>query len=443
MKKEKLNWIYKNGLMIMVLVLVSTNASAQTIDRTIEKVANIGENVLINVKESNYDLEYRTWDKGTLKVEYSVHIEAKDKSELNAFYQELEKRIEEQLGSVTSGSITISYPFRRIIINNGKTKIQFEGNTKTYQLTKFKTSIIVYAPKINALDLSGSFCKINVGNLEADATIRVSSANFEMGNCKKLKLKADFCKNMKVGKVKEADIKVSSGDITLGEIETNLILNAGFSNIEVLKIGGNANLKLSSSTFKTADIKELYLKGDFVRRFVVDNIQKAVIERFSSSELSANSINTVRIENSSFTTFRIAKANRLSIEKSSSCKYYITAASVVDAPQCSFTDFTIGHLKKRFVTRSSSGSINLDNVVAGFEKISIDGQFVNIDINVDEGSDYKIEADLEFPNFRYSDLQFSRKEKNMNSEFLIGWKGNNNANSIIKFDCKSCSIALK
>jgi hypothetical protein len=210
-----------------------------------------------------------------------------------------------------------------------------------------------------------------------------------------------------------------------------------------LKIGGKADLKLSSSTFKTSDIKELTLEGSFIRRFTVNNVEKAIIEKFSSSEFRANNINNLQIENSSFSTFRIAQVGNLLIEKSSSSKFYVKAANVVEAPQCSFTDFSISQLKKRFVTKSSSGSIKLDNVTTGFEKISIDGQFVNIDINTQENASYKIEAELEFPNYRFHDITYSLKEKNLSNEKMSGIRGpDKNTNSKIDFDCKSCSITL-
>ena len=443
MKKTKLNWIYRNILAIVVGLFVSNNAFAQIINETIENITDIGENVVINVKNLNYDLNYKTWNQKKLKVEYTIHIEAKTDADLNDFYKKLKKEIEQQLKNVSSGSVDISYPFRKVVRNGGNMKVKFEDGSKTHQLKEFKASIVIYAPKKNELNLNGSFSTINIDDLEANASIKINSGKFSIGDCKKLKLQSSFCKNIKVGNVETAELKLSSAGISVGKIKTSLDLNASFSNIEVSKIGGAANIKLSSSTFKSTDLKELSLEGSFVRRFVVNNIEKATINKFSSSEFRAQNIKAFSIENTSFSTFRAAHVKNLNIEKSSSSKFYINIADILEAPQNSFTDFSIGQLNNRFLAKSSSGSIELENVSSGFEKIGIDGEFVNIDIEVEQGAGYKIEADLEFPNFRYNDLNFNKKEKDINSQFLKGWKGNNkNATSEIKLDCKSCSISL-
>jgi hypothetical protein len=443
MKKEKLNWIYKAVFVALIGLLTGNTLLAQTIDKTIEKIADIDENVLISVKNSNFDLSYKTWDKSKLKVEYTIHIEAKTNEDLNEFHNELEKEIEKQLTGINSGEVNISYPFKKYVQNNNKVKIVFHNSSKTHYLTRFKASIVIYAPKKNELNLSGSFCKVNIDNLEANATIKISSGKLEMGDCKKLKLQSSFCKNMKVGNVVDAIIKLSSGGIFLNEIKNNLELNASFSNFEATKIGENATVKLSSSTFQTSDIKELNLEGSFIRRFVVNNVEKATIIKFSSSEFRAQNIKNLNIEKTSFSTFRVASINKLMVEKSSSSKFYITAANIIDAPQCSFTNFSIGQLKKRFVTKSSSGSIELENVAEGFEKIKVDGQFVNINIGVERGAGYRIKVDLEFPNFKSEQINFGKKIDEVNTQYFVGWKGDDKeASSEIEFNCKSCSIRL-
>ncbi|NJO89697.1 MAG: hypothetical protein HC831_12685 [Chloroflexia bacterium] len=293
------------------------------------------------------------------------------------------------------------------------------------------------------MNLLGRFCSINVEDIAANLSVDISSVKFTMGNCKNLKMESSFCKNMSVANVDEAELRLSSSEVSVNEIKGDLNANASFSNIEIAKIGANATLKLSSSTFEASDIKELTLEGSFVRSFVVNNIQKAVIEKFSSSEFKANNMAHLQIHDASFSTFRVAMVENLSIEKSSSSKFYLTAANVVEAPKCSFTDFSIGQLKKRFVTKSSSGSIKLNNVTSGFEKISIDGQFVNIDIDMQENASYKIEAELEFPNYQFHDITYSLKEKNLSNEKMSGMRGGDkNTNSEIRFDCKSCSITL-
>jgi len=443
MKKEKLNWIYRNLLVIVALLFITGSLFAQELNKTIEKTTNIANNIRIFSGNTSSKLLVKTWDKKQLKVIYNLQIKAKSNDDIKAFETELESILNEEFKGPYEKSINVSFPYKNYTHNRNKITLRFQKGKKRHELTEFKLDVVIYAPKGNPLSLTSSFGQLVIEGERADVSLILNSSEFSMGDCNNLTLHSNFCKNMKVGNVEEAELKVSSGDLNLNEIKGNLVLKASFSNIEISKIGGRADLKLSSSTFKTSDIKELELDGSFIRRFVANNVGKAKISRLSSSEFRANKIKFLTIDNSSFSTFRIAQVENLSLIKSSSSKFYITAANIVEATSCSFTDFSINKLKTSFVTRSSSGSIELNSVAAGFDKIKIDGSFVNIDIGVEENSNYKIKAELDFPNYRFKDVNFSNRNKGLSHESLSGYKGTDkNASSEISFDCKSCSITL-
>jgi hypothetical protein len=443
MKKVKLNWIYRSLLTIIMLLLVGSYSRAQELNTTIEKTATIKDNITIRSTNSSSKLVIKSWNKNEIRVIYNIEAKGKNEEDIKIFKAELEKKLELAFSKPHEKSIYIDFPYKTATFSKDKVIIKFQKGQKKHELNNFKLNIVVFAPENNPLFIIDHFGQLSIESRKSDVTLILHSTEFSMGDCKSLYLNSSFSKNIKIGKINNADITINSGGLNVNSIENNLTLNANFSNVEFLKIGGNADLKLSSSTFKTSDIKELTLEGSFIRRFTVNNVEKAIIEKFSSSEFRANNINNLQIENSSFSTFRIAQVGNLLIEKSSSSKFYVKAANVVEAPQCSFTDFSISQLKKRFVIKSSSGSIKLDNVTTGFEKISIDGQFVNIDINTQENASYKIEAELEFPNYRFHDITYSLKEKNLSNEKMSGIRGpDKNTNSKIDFDCKSCSITL-
>ncbi len=445
MKKKKLNWIYKSILAIVIgLSLIKEGVLAQTMDKTIEKTVNISDNTqIISTNINGADLTIKNWEQDKIKVIYKIQVKAKNAENLKAFNEELENKLNKQFEGSHDKSLNVSFPLKNYNQKDEHVSIKFQNGKIKHRLAEFKLETIIYAPKKNPLILIHSFNKLIIEGERNDLTLILSSCNFSMGNCNKLKLSTNFCKNVKIGNINEADLNIQSGGISTGVIENSLIVKANFANIEVSKINGNASLDISSSTFKSSNIKELKLSGSFIREFKANNIEKTVIKKLSSSEFVANNINALTIEDASFSTFRVAQIETLSIEKSSSSKFYVTAANVVEAPQCSFTDFSIGQLKKRFVTKSSSGSIKLDDVITDFEKISIDGQFVNININTQENASYKIEAELEFPNYRFHDITYSLKEKNLSNEKMSGIRGTDkNTNSKISFDCKSCSITL-
>ena len=382
MKKEKLNWIYRSLLNLLVLVFASEGLFAQELNKSIEKTASISNTITIFSTNSSSKLLVKTWDKNQVKVIYNISIKAKSEEDIKGFESELQKNLNEAFTGPHEKSIHVDFPSKNTTFGKNKVTMKFQKGKKKHELTEFKLDMVIYAPKNNPLVLHSNFGQLAIEGKRTDVSVILHSSEFSMGDCKTLSLHSSFCKNMKVGNVDEADLKISSGDLSMGEIKTNLKLNSSFSNIEIKRIGGVANMKLSSSTFETSDINELELEGSFIRRFVANNIGKVVLSKFSSSEFRANNIKYLNIDNSSFSTFRIALVDKLNVMKSSSSKFYITAASIVEAPSCSFTDFSISQLKTSFVARSSSGSIELNTVASGFDKIKIDGSFVNIDQTV-------------------------------------------------------------
>ncbi|MDF1549298.1 MAG: hypothetical protein P1P88_15845 [Bacteroidales bacterium] len=441
MKKIKLNLIF-NSLVSVALILFSTNNGfAQAIDKTIVKSTTIAGNVLVEVWGSNYDVAINTWDKNEVKAEVLIHAEANSNEELNSFLNALEVAMEKQFNS-KSGSLKISLPFRKMQQNNQKVEIELENNNKTYHLRKFKASMVINMPKQNNLEAKSSFGKLSIGNLNADATVTTSSSELEMGDCKNIKLNASFTKKMKMGNVENAELKISSSDLLMGEIKNNLNLRASFSGLEIGKIGNKATINLSSSTFETSDIKTLELAASFVRRFKIKNAEKVTM-KLSSSEFEAANINLLEINNISFSKLNLDEIGTLKAPGCSSSKFYIKKATSIEVTNSSFSDFYINSLKTKFTTKASSGSIHLTNVAKGFEKIDIDGQFVSIDISVEENAGYLISADLEFPNYNFKEITFQNRNKDLSKETFNGWKGSNkNASSEISFNCKSCNIRL-
>lgn len=440
MKKIKLNLIFNS--LIVILILVSTSQGfSQTIDKTIVNSTSIASSVIVEVRGSSYDVTINTWDKNEVKAEIFIHAEAKSDEELNSFINALEAAMANQF-KFKSGNLKVSLPFRKFQQNNQKIEIELESNSKTYHLKKFKASMVINMPKQNQLEAKSSFGKLNIGNLNANADITVSSSQLEMGDCKNIKLNASFARNIKVGNVENADLKISSSDLLIGEIRNNVNLQASFSGLNIGKIGNKANLSLSSSTFETSDIKVLELSASFVRRFKMRNADK-VSMKLSSSEFEASIIKILEISGISFSKLNIDQLGTLNAPACSSSKFYINKANTIEVKNSSFSDFYINSLKNSFTTKANSGSIHLTNVANGFDKIAINGQFVSIDIGVEENANYLISADLEFPNYNFKEITFQNRNKDLSKETFNGWKGSNkNASSEISFNCKSCNIRL-
>jgi hypothetical protein len=440
MNRKKSNSICK-VLGVLLVLLIAQRGFSQSIDTTIVRTVTPGKNDIVLIRQSGLNVKVVTWDKSELKIEYQLSVEADSKQELRSFLDGFGKAMDKLSANASSGKVNTTVQFREYTNNMTRLRLKLSNDDKTYYLDKLDGDIVIYMPKTNPLDVSSSFRKLEIGNLSSDATINISSTSFTMGDCKNLNLESNFSKNMKLGKVFSADMKINSGSVEMDGIETDLVLNASFSNIEIAAIGNKADIKLNSSSFKTGNLKSLELDGSFIRNFRAENIGKAEVN-INSSNFDAKKIQTLNIDKISFSTLNINEIDELNLGSSSSSKFRIEKINSVKAGNCSFSDFKITNLTKLFTTSSNSGSINIDNISKGFEKVDIRGSFLTTNLHVAQGGDFVFSADLSFGHCDYGDLNVRKDIKDMGHQTISAWKGNEKASSEISLNCNSCRITV-
>jgi hypothetical protein len=438
MKTKKSRFTY-SVLVISLICFISLSASLQAAETTITRSIKLKSGDVVSVRSSAFDILVQTWDKSELSVDYKLSVEAKKAEEGNEFLKIFTENIEASL----KNSQSVTDPFSSLNQINGKITVKFENSGRKFEMKEMKGSIIVKMPKQNALKASTSFHKLEIEDLDADAFVSVNSGNLKMGTCRKLELRSSFSRNMSIGNVEQADIDINSGGLKIGAIKNDLTLKGNFSDVDTGKTGNTATINFNSGSFTATQIGVLDLKGNFIRNFATENIEKAIID-INSSEFKAKKINTLDIGKTSFSTYNIEEADNITIGNSSSSKFFIGQLNSMEATQCSFSNFDINQLKSKLITKSSSGSIHLRQVMAGFDEIKIDGQFVTTQIDVSDDCNYRLTADLTFPQYNFSNISYDNHQKNMSHETMTGWHGNKEkATSKIGLNCQSCNIEIK
>ncbi len=441
MKAGKHGFIFK-AFASVALMAITYNLFCQSLDTTIVKTRNIGREEVLYAANMIGDIDVKTWDKNEIKVEYIISAEANEDNELSAFIKQLVRSIEDQQKEVTPGKVTFNYPIRNIHINGRKTDITFNGSNKEYKLKDLKCSLLIHMPAVNSLNVRSTFKKVTIENMAADATIDLNSAQLVMGDCRVLNLKASFAAHMKIGNVESAKMDINSSSIEMGTVKSVITLKSSFSNFDIGNIGNSADFDLNSSSLQATDIKILNIHGSFIRNFKVNNVERVTMS-LNSSEFEANKVDNVEANKTSFSTIRINDVNNIKIASASSSSFSLGQVGTLVSDNCSFTKFNIEKLKKSFDTNANSGNVQILSVLAGFEAIKIKGNFVSIDLHVEEKCSYLVSADLTFPNYTISGLQIRNREKDMSHEVIEGWKGNKDqASSKIDLKCQNCNITI-
>ncbi len=429
--------------MAVLVILTTQPGSGQVVDTTIVRMTSPGKNDIVCIRNPWFDVKVETWDKSDLKIEYQLSVEAGSKKEIRAFLNAFNNSLNKQTGEVKSGRLNANVQFREYSNTFNRIHLKFSDDESTYTLEKLEGNLIIYMPKTSPLDAKTSFRKLNIGNLDADATVVISSSILTMGNCKKLVLESSFSNNMETGKAESAEMKLNSSSLDMGGIAGDLSLEANFSNIAIGAIGNKAKVKLNSSSFKTGDLKSLELNGSFIRSFRANNIDNATIS-LNSSNFEARKILSLIVEKISFSTIKSEDLADLAIGSSSSSKFFIENSGSVKVQSCSFSNFEITHLSKLFTISANSGSINIENIARGFEKIDIKGNFLTANLHTAEGCEYFFTGDMTFGHCDFGDLNIRKDIKEMSHQVIEGWKGSKEvASPVISVKCQSCKVNLE
>ncbi len=447
--EKKSHWKFDKYLTISLLfVFVYVNINAQIVNETIEKTVKIDKNTVIDVF-NNHSIDYKTWDKNQLKVVVDVNIESQKKGDAEEFYSVIKESINDAVEKINTGKVNIQIPYKYTVhtYSPNSVKIKLKKNRKKYNLVVYNLAITVYAPKTNNVKLTSNFGSINVDDLEADAEIEIRSfegnnKSFYMGNCKDLKLRAFSCRDIKIGKVENADIwLMSSSLLKIGSVKNNLTLTCKFSDF-VGTSANNATVDLHSSTFEMENVQNLTLKNiNFSKNIRVDNVANLVIDKFHSSKLKIKKVNNLDADILNFSTIDIDEISNCDVESSNSSKFYINKIKNVDIDQAKFSHFKINELTKSFICESQSGDIDISNVAADFQNIKINGTFVNIDVDFG-GCSYLLDVNLKYPNLKVADEKFKAGVEELRmSSFFVG--NDKNTKSKVSFDCNNCKIRLE
>ena len=442
MKTAAQKLIYRVSFLFLI-TLCAGQLTAQYTDTTFSKTINVEAKDLIKIMNRSSDVIVKTWDKKKVKVECKVFIYCKNKEDKEKFCAKYDALFSSQLVDYKDGIVKIESVIQSIMQPFLKTVVLFVDSNQEYILKGFRGTMIVYIPKENKVDISSIGHDLSIDDLNVDAKIHVVSGELKMGNCKQLDILLEHGHRSVVGNVERASIKLNSANLEMGNIESDITINAGFSEIRTKNIGNKATIQMNSSSARLCDVKELEMEGNFCRDIFVANVSTLTME-LNSASFSAKKIDEIQKCRVSFAKVGIADVETMQIQMANSSSFDIGTVHDLDARSNSFTTFKINTLQGSFRTNSSSGELHIDNVLDSFEKIIVDGQFFTVNISTSSTSNFLFNADLDFPKYKFDNLNAISQKQIQNRLFYEGFKGEKEkAKSTIELNCRSCYVEMK
>lgn len=265
----------------------------------------------------------------------------------------------------------------RIVFNNydnivtAQTEIQeIPRWSWNFVRSEYTVDYIVYMPITCNLSLFNKFGDALISELEGTATLSVQHGNIRLTTVKNhlnLDLKYGNCT---VAKAANSDITMSHGNIRLKKAN-NINFFTSYSKVNVDE----------ADDIKSKSINDVYKLG--------------VVKEFRN----------------------IGRYDKIEISK-------VDNIIIVSK----FTDFTIGTIRKRADFDMVHGSVVVDEVAQGFSDILMVGENTDFQLEVEKGSDYKMDATARYANLKYpkrSNIVFEDAKGNERKvEFYVGKKVN-------------------
>jgi hypothetical protein len=91
-----------------------------------------------------------------------------------------------------------------------------------------------------------------------------------------------------------------------------------------------------------------------------------------------------------------------------------------------YCDVKIGELTKKLTYNGSYGSLEVENIPAGFEKLETDTRYLGVRLGIDESASFRLEAKLSYGGLKYDEEKFKNQKRiieNTSSE-ISGTMGN-------------------
>jgi len=234
-------------------------------------------------------------------------------------------------------------------------------------------------------------------------------------------------------------------DVKIPETIKRLSLFNRYGNINIPDFKGKISINLSNGNLKTGDMK---ITGECPGIHV--RYGKVHIEAIENSKANLYSCKDVQIGRlvktnltSKFSDIQISSCSGLTLNSRNDNFVIDNLESMIGTGN--FTSLKIKNMESSIDFSNKSGEIEIGKINPDFKLISLNGQFNDYILNLDNLS-YSLTADLEFTDLKSTNTIYPEQKRNelINGKALIERKiGDLTSESHIMLECSNCNVDLK
>ncbi len=226
-------------------------------------------------------------------------------------------------------------------------------------------------------------------------------------------------------------------------VTNNADLNNKYGNIELDKLEGKSNI---SCGYGKIQIDQLL--NDF-NNINIDYCSSSEINFIKSGNLNAdyskinvNKSNILRV-NSDYSTVRIGTAGDVTFNSDYGSISADDVSSITG--NSDYASIKIGTLKKTLKIDTDYGSVRVQDILKGFDSITIDGSYAGIKLGTNSDNNFNFTVDLGYAGFGYPENQVEvfKSIQKSSKKYYEGTFGKGKTNSTITIKSRYGGVSLK
>jgi len=217
-------------------------------------------------------------------------------------------------------------------------------------------------------------------------------------------------------------------DVMLPDLTGNNRLTVGYGDLVAGDLTGRNEISVS---YGSARVDELGENSSFrVRYCDGNNIRKAADLRYDGrySETEIGTVDRLRVE-AGYDEVEVRRAREIRFDGN----YNDLTVDQVERIflDANYSDVEINEVSKELEVESSYGDLEIDRLIAGFDRVYIRANYIDVDLDIDDDAGYELELRT-----RYGDIDFSgqnvsiSEEKSGSSRSMTGSKKGNGSGRV-------------
>lgn len=304
----------------------------------------------INLNNQFGSIVVKVWDRKEVKLDISIIASSSNVNEAQKLIDEVTVAVE-KTGDLISGKTSI-----------GRGNRWSSGRNKKREV---KINYVVYMPAINALTVTQQFGNVTLGDLSGALSANVQYGNLVAGNLSSLNNYVD----VQYGKTNIAEankivIKQQYGSgLTLGNVGS-LDIDAQYVGVNIGNVRGNAIIKQQyGSGLTLASVNNLNLDIQYATANITAIKGTAVIDQ-------------------QYNSLKIGSVGKITIRSE-------------------YAGVNIGALRGDGSFRMSYNDLNLNDIGAGCKNLTIDADYVDVNLNFNPGYNADFNVRRSYGSFKY------------------------------------------